>query len=328
MIAVVTGASGFIGTNLVDTLVTDGVEVRVLRRPGVVYAPVPQGTTAHTVDLSADGAERAAVWQGVTHVFHLAARTRAARADSFLADNVRPTAALAALLGRLPSVPRLVYVSSQAAAGPASAADRPLTEVDDARPVEAYGRSKRDAEAAVRAHARELPAVIVRPSSVYGPHDRDFLQVFRQMQQPVAMQAVPPWHRLSLTHVNDLVAALRLAAVRDEAVGQTFFVEDGAPASWGDVYTEVGAALHRSPMRLTVPHLALQAAAAAAEVAARVRGTEPLLTRAKLALAQQPFWLCDASAARIALGWRPAIARVDGWASTCAWYREVRWLRS
>jgi nucleoside-diphosphate-sugar epimerase len=328
MIAVVTGASGFIGTNLVAALVADGVEVRLVRRAGVMSAPAPRGTVAYTLDLAAADAEQSSVWRGATHVFHLAGRTRAVRPGAFVTDNVRPTAALCQLLARLPNSPRLVFVSSQAAAGPAPSAARPLRDADDARPVEAYGRSKYDAEAAVRAHAQEVPAVILRPSSVYGPHDRDFLQVFQQMRRAIALEAVPAWHQLSLLHVDDLVSALRLAAVREDAVGRTFFVEDGASTTWGGVYDEIGAVLQRSPRRLTVPRAALTAAAFASELVARARGSEPLVTRAKLSFSDHPFWLCDADGLRSLLGWRPAAARPEGWARTYAWYREARWIRS
>lgn len=326
MIAVVTGASGFIGANLVESLVADGVEVRVLRRPGFAQGPAPRGTTAHTVDLFAAGARDASLWQGATHVFHLAARTRALNPADFATDNLKPTARLAEVLTQLSAVPRLVFVSSQAAAGPARSADAPVTDAHVAQPIDAYGRSKHDAEAAVRAVG--FPAVIIRPSSVYGPRDRDFLQVFEQLRRPLALQASPSWHRLSLVHVHDVVSVLRLVAMRDEALGQTFFVEDGAPATWGSVYDEVAAVLRRSPPRLTVPAAVLHVAAIGSEIAARLRGVDPLLTRAKLELARHPYWLCEATGLRQALGWRAGVSRADGWARTYEWYREAKWIRS
>ncbi len=326
MIAVVTGASGFIGANLVDSLVADGVEVRVLRRPGVAQGPAPRGTTAHMVDLFAADARKASLWQGATHVFHLAARTRALNPADFAMDNVKPTARLAEVLAQLSSVPRLVFVSSQAAAGPARSAQAPVTDADDAQPVDAYGQSKFQAEAAVRGAG--LPAVIIRPSAVYGPRDRDFLQVFEQLRRPLALQASPSWHGLSLVHVHDVVAALRLAAVREEALGRSFFVEDGAPATWGSVYDEISAVLRRSPPRLTVPAAALWVAAIGSEFVAGLRGMDPLLTRAKLDLARHAYWLCAATGLTQTLGWRPLVTRADGWARTYEWYREAKWIRS
>jgi nucleoside-diphosphate-sugar epimerase len=326
MIAVVTGASGFIGANLVESLVADGVDVRVLRRPGVAHDAPPPGTTAHTVDLSAAEARHASVWQGVTHVFHLAARTRALDPADFASSNVKPTARLAEVLTQLRSVPRLVFVSSQAAAGPARSSSAPVTDADVSNPVDAYGKSKHDAEAAVRGSG--VPAVIVRPSSVYGPRDRDFLQVFEQLRRPLALQASPSWHGLSLVHVEDVVAVLRLVAMKDEALGRTFLVEDGAPTTWGSVYDEVAAVLRRSPPRLTVPAAVLQVAAIGSEFVARLRGVDPLLTRAKLDLARHPYWLCAATGLRQTFGWRAGISRDAGWARTLEWYREARWIRA
>jgi nucleoside-diphosphate-sugar epimerase len=328
VIALVTGASGFIGSHLVDALVADGVDVRLLRRSGHTAAAAPRGTTAHHVDLAATDAHLAPVWRGVTHVFHLAARTRALDAMAFAAANVAPTAQLAAVLARQSAPPRLVFVSSQAAAGPATAVDRPLTDADVARPVDAYGRSKYDAETAVRAQSAAVPAVILRPSAVYGPRDRDFLQVFQQVQRAVALHAVPPWHQLSLVHVSDVVAALRLAAVHANAVGRTFFVSADDPISWGALYDEVAAVMRRSPARLTVPSAVLHGAALGSELLARWRGRDPLLTRAKLELTRHPYWACDAVGLRTTLGWNPAVQRAHGWAQTYAWYQEARWIRA
>lgn len=325
MIAVVTGASGFIGSHLVESLLADGAEVRLLRRPRAAQSPAPAGTTAHLVDLFADDARHASVWRGATHVFHLAARTRAVDPAQFVHANVVTTSRLTRILSQLDPAPRLIFVSSQAAAGPAPSADAPITDAHASHPVDAYGRSKHEAEVLVRAAG--LPIVIVRPSSVYGPRDRDFLEVFRQLRRPVALQASPAWHRLSLVHVQDVVSVLRVLATRDEALGRTFFVEDGAPVTWAGVYDEVSSVLRRSPRRLTVPAAMLRLAAIGSEGVARMRGVDPLLTRAKLDLARHPYWLCDATGLRETFNWRPSIVREDGWARTYEWYREARWIR-
>ena len=75
--------------------------------------------------------------------------------------------------------PRFVLVSSQAAAGPAADLARPVVEDDAPRPVEAYGASKLEAERVVRSFGDHVPFTIVRPSSIFGPFDRDFLTLFR-----------------------------------------------------------------------------------------------------------------------------------------------------
>jgi nucleoside-diphosphate-sugar epimerase len=326
MIAVVTGASGFIGSHLVESLRADGVEVRALRRPGSAPLSLPAGVAAHTLDLAAADAGESSVWRDVTHVFHLAGRTRAIDPTDFVRANVTGTSNLVALLARRSTSPRMIHVSSQAAAGPAPSAESPLTDADVAKPVDAYGRSKHDAESVV--HTSGLSWVIVRPAAVYGPRDRDFLQVFQQLGNPVALQASPSWHQLSLIHVHDLISALRTVATRDEALGRTFFVEDGSPTTWGRVYDDIGAVLRRSPPRLTVPAAVLRLAAVGSEFAAGLRGVDPLLTRAKLDLARHPYWLCAATALRTDLRWEPRITQARGWASTGEWYREARWIRA
>ena len=80
-----------------------------------------------------------------------------------------------------------MYVSSQAAAGPAADPERPVSEDDPPQPFEPYGRSKLEAETLVREHPANVPWTIVRPSAVYGPGDGDFLTLFRQAAHGVGV---------------------------------------------------------------------------------------------------------------------------------------------
>src|SRR5881394_2713038 len=145
MIAVVTGGSGFIGQNLVSRLLTAGHVVRCLVRPGG-GAP-PPGATRHLIDFGAPASLLATpALDDADVVIHLAAVTKAVHRPEYREANVTPTRhLLGALVARLLR-PRFVLVSSQAAAGPASDLEHPVGEDDAPRPVEAYGRSKLEAE--------------------------------------------------------------------------------------------------------------------------------------------------------------------------------------
>ncbi len=168
--ALVTGATGFIGSHLVEVLVSRGWRVRCLvRRP----AELPEGAEAVHGDLAGAGLERAAA--GVEVVFHLAGVTKARRAREYYEGNARGTAALVEACA---GVPRFVHVSSLAAVGP-SADSVPLTEDAEPAPFTHYGKSKLEAERIVRASALGERAVIVRPPVVYGPRDTDVLHFFR-----------------------------------------------------------------------------------------------------------------------------------------------------
>jgi nucleoside-diphosphate-sugar epimerase len=268
------------------------------------------------------------VWEGATHVFHLAGVTKGRTLAHFRGGNVFPTAnVLAAIAARPAPRPRIVLVSSQAAAGPASSADTPVSETDRPVPVEAYGRSKLQAEQAVVRFRDTLDVTIVRPAAVYGPRDRDFLRVFRQASRRVALHAVAQQNRFSLVHVDDLVRALLLAAESPAASGRTFFIANDAPVTWREFYDAVAAAAGSSPVQLQVPHAAVRLAATGADLLSLVTGRTSILNHNKAALARPRFWVCDSSAAREVLGWRPRVTLQDGVRDTYLWYVQAQWLR-
>jgi nucleoside-diphosphate-sugar epimerase len=241
---------------------------------------------------------------------------------------VFPTAnVLAALAARSGKFPRIVIVSSQAAAGPAASADAPLRESDRPVPVEAYGRSKLQAEQAVARYRDDLPITIVRPSAVYGPRDRDFLAAFRQASRRLALHAVPRDHAFSVVHVTDLVQALAQAAERPAAVGRTYFVADETPITWRQLYDEVATAAGSRPMQIQVPHVAVRVAAHAGDLLSTLTGRSTLLNRNKAALARPRWWLCDASRARAELEWAPTVPLQVGVRQTYNWYVDAGWLR-
>ena len=329
MIAVVTGSTGFIGSHLVDALLARGYTVRALVRPETAPRVGNTRVEQFRADLLDDRSVRESrVWEGATHVFHLAGVTRGRTLAQFRAGNVFPTAnVLAALAARAGKPPRVVVVSSQAAAGPAMSPDLPLSESARPAPVEAYGRSKLQAEQAVARYRDDLPIAIVRPAAVYGPGDRDFLAAFRQATGRVALHAVARHHSFSLVYVADLVDALVRAAECPVAAGRTYFVSNEVPVTWAQLYDEIAAAAGSRPLQVQVPHAAVSLAAYAGDLLSTFTGRPTLLNRNKAALARPRWWLCDASRARAELGWKAAVPLQLGVRETYNWYVDAGWLR-
>ncbi|MBI3569054.1 MAG: NAD-dependent epimerase/dehydratase family protein [Gemmatimonadetes bacterium] len=327
MVAVVTGGTGFIGGHLVEVLRSRGVEVRLLRRAESRRGAGMDDASTHFVDFAdAEALTHSPVWRGVTHCFHLGAATRARSAAEFERHNVAPTRHIArALAARGDTPPRLVYLSSLAASGPAPAADSPRRETDEPAPVEAYGASKLAGERAVAEFADRVPVTVIRPAAVYGPRDRDFLEAFRQALAPIAVYAAPAEQRLSIVHVRDVVGAVLAAADSPAAVGRTYFVAAERSVSWRELYGAVAAAAGRSLRAVQLPAWTLAAGAALGPLFAR-RGTVPLVSPHKVALARPRWWTCDASRARAELGWHAAVSFDDGVRETYAWYRDAGWL--
>lgn len=363
MIAAVTGSSGFIGSRLVDALLWRGWTVRRLVRAGSPPAPPPEpialatpptGTPAVrrtnprrgfrtgetpvpaplgsfetvTIDFADPGSiARSGALDDADVVFHVAGVTKARTPAAFHAGNVVPTRALLDAIAERGARPRrFVLVSSQAAAGPATAPDRPVTEDDPPHPFEAYGASKLAAEAVVREHAGGVPWTIVRPAAVYGPGDVDFRAVFRQAVRGVGVYPGPRDAMLSIVYVDDLVDALVRAGTTPGAALRTYFAST-EDTTWRDVYRAAATAAHRAlAVEVDLPAWLLTTAGHLGSAVSAVTGKTLLVNAHKIALGRPRWWLCDGTRAREELGLTPRVHLLDGARRTYDWYLAKGWL--
>src|SRR5436309_2327670 len=250
MRAVVTGGAGFIGSHLIEALVTRGDEVVCIERPGASRRWLDGLDLSYRDSGLDDVGALTAAFAGADVVFHLAGLTEARAPHDFYAVNTEGTArvfrAAAAHDGR---APRVILMSSLAALGPCRNGDR-LSPDTVPYPISHYGHSKLLAEAIAHAFADRVPATIIRPTSVYGPRERGVLKLFRLVRRGVAL-TVGSWDReVSLVHVADLVRALLAAADAEQAIHRTYCVAYPEPVTWREFARAVGRALERQPLLL------------------------------------------------------------------------------
>lgn len=326
MIAVVTGGSGFIGQNLIHRLLRDGHEVRCLVRPSGGAAP--QGTKRYVVQFEEPRSLlNCAALEGANVVFHLAGVTKAVREGAFTAANVTPTRHLLGAITARRLYPKVVFVSSQAAAGPAPSCQRAIDEDDVPRPVEAYGRSKLEAERIAESSSDRLPVTIVRPCSVFGPHDRDFHTLFRFAERGLLLYPGIAEHWVSVLHVDDVVDGLLAAAKRDTSICRTFFLSSAEPVQWRTLGEHIATAMGRRVRHVNVHASIVQTASFAGEWIGRLTHTTTLANRSKAALSRYPYWVCSAARARRELEFRESRSLPDAVRDTYYWYRHSGWLR-
>lgn len=320
----VTGATGFVGSHLVDELTARGCRVRALvRRTSNVSRLEELGIELVPGGLDdAEALERAVA--GVDVVFHLAALTRAMSASEFERVNAGGTRAVVEAVRRRSPGARLVYLSSLAAAGPA-VDGRPVGREDPPRPITAYGRSKLAGEEACLAAAGELEVVVLRAPAVYGPRDRDFLIYFRLAKRGFLPVLSGPERPMQFIHATDLAQALVRAAEASNAAG-VYHVAEPRPYAWADVARLIGQAAGRRARVVRVPAGLVAGAAALSELAARAVGRETILNRERVREFLAPAWLCETEAARRELGFEARIPLAEGLAQTAEWYRAQRWL--
>jgi dihydroflavonol-4-reductase len=303
--ALVTGASGFIGRGDAISQASRGDEVSCLVRPTSDTRPL-QGLPLEFVqgDLSRPDSLARAV-EGKNWIFHLAGIIQAVDEPAFEAVNTLGTRNLVqACLQASPRPERFVFVSTIAAAGP-NPPGNPLSEADEPRPVSAYGRSKLAAERIVLGAATAMAVTVIRPPNVLGPGSRELGEAVRLLRKGLFPAFGHGRQRTSLIDVDDLVAALILAAESLASAGQTYFVTDGRSYSWPEVAAAVAEEFGGRRFIIKVPFGAQLLAARLAEAAARLTGRPPRLTREIVRAARDHSWVYDGSKIERELGFRP-----------------------
>ena len=325
---VVTGGTGFIGSHLVEELVRRGDRVRCLVRPTSQIGFL-QSLDIETVTVGLDDVnELSAAVAGADVVFHVAGVIRAFRSSDFYRINQRGTAALTEACARQSRPPRLVLVSSIAAAGP-SPRGQVRQESDTPSPQSHYGRSKLAAEREAIQFAGQVPLTIVRPGMVFGPRDTGFIQIIqaiRRLNCHLAPGLSPP--ALSYIHVADLIALLLVAADHGKRVpaggGQTGEGHYFAVASEYPTYTELGYLLREMLGRPRAPVIPVVAPLAYAvgglnEIIGRFKGRPQELCIDKIRDALASSWACSGEMARRELGFVPAKPLADRLRETIDW---------
>jgi len=321
MKALVTGGTGFVGSHLLEALLRRGDTVRALVRSPARAAALGLDDVAWIPgDLDdPDALTRAS--EGVDVIYHVAGLVMARDEAEFHAVNAAGTRRL--LEAAAPFGPRIVLVSSLAAAGPA-APGRPLIGTEPPRPVTAYGRSKLAAEAIVR--TGPLPWVIIRPPAVYGPRDREMFRVFRAAQLGVAPVFGTGDQELSLVFGPDLAGAIVAAGNARDALGGVFYAAHPEVTTSERLVRRVAAGFGREVRVVRIPVPVGRAMLAVTGVAARLTSRATILTADKGNELFQPAWTCDPTPLAEATGWRAGHGLDAGIAESIAWYREAGWL--
>ena len=210
MRALLTGATGFIGSYFAQYLIEKGYQVRCLVRTSSNLRWIADLDVECVYgSLENNGSLKEAL-ADVDYVLHLAGITKGLQEEDFIRHNVDGTKnLLQAVLESGQKFKRFLYVSSQAAAGP-SATLQPLDEQSDLHPITPYGRSKLQAEQLVHSLSGHVPYTIVRPPAVYGPRDTDVLQFFKTVKMGLLPKLNGHDQYASIIHVKDLVRGLFL----------------------------------------------------------------------------------------------------------------------
>ncbi|HEX7872807.1 MAG TPA: NAD(P)H-binding protein [Sphingobium sp.] len=299
-----TGATGFLGGAVLERLLADGHGVRALtRRP----QPDRAGVTWISGDLSANAA-LADLVTGADAVIHVAGAINVPDRAAFHAANAEGTR-LIAEKARHAGVERFILVSSLSAREP---------QLSD------YGWSKREGEHMLIGAGLDWTAV--RPPAIYGPGDREMLEMFQMAARGLVL--LPPPGRLSIIHADDLAMLLvRLAVDRTGLTsGQVYEVDDGTPGGFTHVAFAhaLGRAVGKRVRTLSLPGFALMLGARIDRLA---RGARAKLTPDRARYFCHPDWVASPERQVPSALWRSEIGAEAGLAATAAGYRAKGWLK-
>ena len=297
----ITGGTGFVGSHLIDTALAAGHEITALTRR---EQPDRDGVDWVVGDLDTRDALEWLVDEADA-VIHVAGTINAPNAAGFEKGNVAGTLAMlaAATAGGLR---RFVHVSSLAAREPK---------------LSHYGGSKARAEELV--HSSGLDWAIVRPPAMYGPGDRETLELFRMAK--LGLMLMPPKGRVSVIHAGDL--ARLLLALAAPAAPSNILVEpdDGKPGGWThrEFARALAAAVGTRAAVVSSPGILLRLAARADQL---LRGEKAKLTADRAAYFSHRNWVVEPKRAAPPQLWGPQIPTEQGLADTASWYRAQGWL--
>jgi nucleoside-diphosphate-sugar epimerase len=306
--ALVTGATGFVGSYVVEALLARGYRVWVTVR----RKSPPQWFQGRAVEKIEVDFSRDVSLPACDLFFHVAGLIRADSYRRYLATN-RDVAVRAFEAAR---ARRFLLVSSLAAAGPGS-----VDEATPCRPISLYGKSKWEGEQEVWKRRDRVPVTIVRPPVVYGPRDMGLLDMYRAVAHGVRPE-IGGRKLVSMVHARDLAEGIVRAAEAPEGAGEVFYLANREAWAMSGLLDLIERAIGRRAFRVPIPDRVVRLLGAVAEDASRAAGIRSMFCRDKALEMTQAAWVCSPEKARRLLGWEAKVPVPEGMAEALRWYRE------
>lgn len=319
----ITGANGFVGTNLCNAMLGAGHLVTALIRSNADTSLIPEAAQQAIIDFSnPDSISRAIANCEV--VIHNAGKTRTLTPEEMLAANVGNTNSVIEAVNATPGIKHLIFISSQAASRP-SIDGKPISEGSPSAPVTWYGKSKLIAERMIQARCA-VNWTILRPVPVYGGGDKDFLALFRSLRGGIGIRLGGRDQIINMLHVSELTAFVQLCIEHQAAAKQVFFVADGNEYTQSGIQRAIAGVMGRPFKEITIPTPLAKGAFILGDLVSHCIGKASVLTKQKMLEIMAPNWNCSINKARQLLGWDPVPRLEEHLLETYQWYKDHSWL--
>ncbi|MGA8262996.1 MAG: NAD(P)-dependent oxidoreductase [Ignavibacteriaceae bacterium] len=325
-IAVVTGATGFVGSHLVDHLLAKKYKVRCITRKSSSLKWL-EGKNVEIYDcglLDKPGLRKA--FENAEYIYHVAGVVKSKTPEGYFKGNVDTTKNLLEVAEEFrEKIKRFLIVSSQTAAGP-SLNGEPVNEKEIPHPITTYGRSKLAEEELAKTFMDKFPVTICRAPAVFGERDTEILIFFKTFNSGLMTTIGFETKRISLIHVDDLVRGFILAAESEKAKNQIYFISSEKYYTWEEIGNVTSKVLNKKPFKVKVPHPVVYTIAGIAQFFAVFSSKPATLNIEKAKDITQTYWICDTSKAVRDFGYHQNISIEEGIKRTCDWYKKMKWL--
>ena len=327
----ITGASGFIGSFIVEEALKQGFETWAAVRKSSSKEYL-QDERIHFIELNLSSKiqliEQLRPHQ-FDYVVHAAGVTKCLNKADFRRINTEGTKNLVdALLDLQMPLKRFVFLSSLSVFG-AIKEQLPYDEIredDTPKPNTEYGRSKLEAERYIDSIGSRLPYIILRPTGVYGPREKDYFMMAKSIKQHIDFAVGYQRQDITFVYVTDVVQAVFLALEKGET-GRKYFLSDGQvyqSTTFSDlIHEELGRPWW---LRITAPVWVLRVVTFFGEYIGHMTGKVTALNNDKYNILRQRNWRCDIEPTRHELGFEPKVQLKEGVKTTIQWYKDHKWL--
>ncbi len=327
----VTGASGFIGSFIVEEALRQGMETWAAVRPSSSKKYL-QDERIHFINLNLSSKEELMSQlsgREFDYVVHAAGVTKCLHANDFYKVNTDGTKNLVdAIISLGLPIKRFVLISSLSVFG-AIREKQPymeITEHDIPKPNTAYGKSKWEAERYLDSLGSQFPYIILRPTGVYGPREKDYFLMFKSIKQYVDFSVGYRRQDITFVYVQDVVQAVFLAL--DHGMnGRKYFLSDGEVYQSSTFSNLIRQELGNPwLLRIKAPIWLLRIVTFFGEHIGRLSGKMSALNNDKYNILKQRNWRCDIEPAIDELGYHPHFLLRRGVKLAARWYKENGWL--
>lgn len=324
--AFITGASGFIGSHLVDFLLQKDWKVICLVRPSsslqwLKDKPV-KVISADINDIETISPALAEC----THIFHLAGVLFGKDREEYVEGNLEFTKKFLNLIKTVrPNLERFLYVSTLAAVGP-SENGRMSEEADELKPITWYGESKALTEKFLKENAGSIPLTVIRPPVVYGPRDYALLELFKASK--LGLNLIPGHKNkyISIIYIRDLINGIYEACISEKTLGKTYFLSNEEYYPQHHLGEIIIQKMRKKPKNIIIPWIIMQLVSNLLEFLGKLSGKKVILNRQKLLEIGQNYWICTSARAKMDFGFQTKTELEDGIGETLKWYKENKWL--